>query len=839
MSDNAPAKKKVTRSRNGCHNCKRVKIKCDELKPICSNCIKVKAHCDYSLKLTWGGRPFKKKRDSAELNQGTKKRKQQQHVYPMNNNNNNTNKNNASTPCHLNGLQFVVQSFNGTQQGPYASPTKTIIKQEPIEWQFESPSTMTRIESEPMSSTVSTTTNTNEIPTNNELPANNDINGDIPSTPNNFFSPSGTDLLSNNLHVNFQDISHGMESLSQALEKVTGGGSLFNLAKSEIFQSFISRSLDDPNVFTPPQPSPIDPATGSRSMGTGFSPRIVELDMDNYSADLAKIEECMPEEKGTLDIASPQKAPIRLFSRMPNSAGDSHCYEDDDDIIVNHNNNNNSTHHNYISDDMEVMMADDSYQIADNALNLIPPSLTPLPELLLQVPYYRHLLHFFINVGSAHLVPVPAYLYHENPFKVLLPQMAMEYPAVLTTLLAFSAKVKSSIIGKQDAPQTIVDQLLKRSCTELIKLLKNKDSSTSDATLATVMLLACYELFASIDLEKHRTHAVGARQIINARASLLSIQRSSTITADTPSSTLSSSTTDQTFTVSEGNVNFFLIRWFAYLDVIGALSATKSQKLYLTNLDEQGNYELANFICSINASEDPSEPKRDIDHIMGFDVRFLPYFSEITHLIRKRCYFVEEEGNDPSILPIDLIARALELRDNMVELYEMGEERRQVIVDEMIDKTARRRAQRRKLFVENGSPRSTKLTSLIEQNKILRATNKLFLDMGLINLYRRVLRIPRTSSIIQNLAVGIAKNMEENIVSQSPAEICTVFCSFSAACEILDPFYQQFFFDRFSKLSDMGHANAKKGLVIMQRCWRTGETWFDAAEELDIDVTLL
>lgn len=63
MNENSdPNKKKRTRSRFGCRNCKRLKVKCDEIKPSCSLCLKSNKECDYSIQLTWGGRPFKKKK---------------------------------------------------------------------------------------------------------------------------------------------------------------------------------------------------------------------------------------------------------------------------------------------------------------------------------------------------------------------------------------------------------------------------------------------------------------------------------------------------------------------------------------------------------------------------------------------------------------------------------------------------------------------------------------------------------------------------------------------------------------------------------------------------------
>ncbi|CCH44595.1 Thiamine biosynthesis regulatory protein [Wickerhamomyces ciferrii] len=58
------AKVKRTRTRSGCHNCKRSKVKCDEIKPSCTLCQNSRKKCDYSVHLIWGGRPYKKKRDN-------------------------------------------------------------------------------------------------------------------------------------------------------------------------------------------------------------------------------------------------------------------------------------------------------------------------------------------------------------------------------------------------------------------------------------------------------------------------------------------------------------------------------------------------------------------------------------------------------------------------------------------------------------------------------------------------------------------------------------------------------------------------------------------------------
>ena len=42
-------------------NCKSRKVKCGEEKPRCSNCERLDEDCDYKIRLSWGGRPLKKK----------------------------------------------------------------------------------------------------------------------------------------------------------------------------------------------------------------------------------------------------------------------------------------------------------------------------------------------------------------------------------------------------------------------------------------------------------------------------------------------------------------------------------------------------------------------------------------------------------------------------------------------------------------------------------------------------------------------------------------------------------------------------------------------------------
>jgi len=52
-----------SKSRTGCSECKRKRVKCDEGKPHCGRCKRYPERCSYELKLSWTqGRPFKKPR---------------------------------------------------------------------------------------------------------------------------------------------------------------------------------------------------------------------------------------------------------------------------------------------------------------------------------------------------------------------------------------------------------------------------------------------------------------------------------------------------------------------------------------------------------------------------------------------------------------------------------------------------------------------------------------------------------------------------------------------------------------------------------------------------------
>lgn len=724
QSEAAP-KKQIRRSRLGCHRCKRLKIKCTEERPTCANCQRINKECDYSIKLIWGGRPYKNKARRQNLPYVAS-------AAPL------------ETPSVLTFVSSGFDNPTATSQDNGSSKVKT----EPTELLGEN---------------------------------------------------SGLHLpVSANL-----GLDSGLDAISHNNNRM--------LRNSEIFSSFINSQVLNP----PPGESP--------APHLSHSPLLADL-YDNYSADIARIENSFPVEQKSnyiTDFVNPAfwpKKPVK--------------YTDDEisESNLSYVGTPTPAHNDPLNVSLTVVKSlDEENDISlTHSLANIPPSLTPLPELLMNVPYYRQLLHFWVNVAAPNLVPAPSHIYQDNPFKVLLPQLGMHYPGVLTTILAFAARARDTIDGV--SRNEIIDQLLGRSCNELLKQLQDKDESTSDGTLATILLLSCYEVVNSNDFEKHRTHTTGASQIISARNVKQLAGGSPGSDKDSDSSVSGSSILPKMR--DESDIAFFLMRWFTYVDVLGALSSTRGRENYLRAYRKK-KYSPVEVIPTLDIhSTHSGNRKTDIDYLLGFDVRLLPHFINIALLIGEVEKLMASPGADRSMLPVEYITYALELKERFTQGYESGEEKRQKTIDLLIES---------KLKVKKlTSPRSARnIKELVQHDNILRATNKLYFDTGLLNLYRRVLLLPRSSPMVQDLADNMAEILEYGVAPGSPAEICTIFCHFCAGCETLDPLKRQFYFERFSQLAHDGNVNATKSLVIMNRCWETGEDWITAANALDIDLVLM
>lgn len=711
-------KKKITRSRNGCHRCKRLKSKCSEEKPSCSACLKLGHDCDYSIKLVWGGRQFK-------------------------------NKEKRQSP-HLSGKEFKEVKLNLKAGSVNFVPS-----------QFAVNKSMVKVEER--------------------------------SNPDMQIKLENLECRTDFVRAS-EDQDYGMTRSNSVAESA--------------YKSEPSVPVDAPVVRQNPEifsPMKLDDLIYQHSP-LGSDSRLSELAdvCTNYAVDIDRVNMQVHQDVSgvtTPDFLSPGgwiksgiESPISpdygKSIEMPESSFDGGRVEEVEELLT---------------------------------VSSIPPLLMPLPELLLRIPYYRQLFHFWVEVASNNLVPAPT-LYRDNPFKVLLPQMAMHYSGVLTTILAFAAKAMQTLNGTSGNLE-IIDQLLGRSCNELLRQLEDKSEATSDGTLATILLLSSYEVIHSQNFEKHRTHTYGAGQIVTARRNKLHISGHSPHSDENDGSSSSISVSSH----EESNTAYFLMRWFAYVDVIGALSSTKGREKYLRTYRGKGEYRPVESI-SCEDEDFMDNLNREIDYLLGFDVRMFPHFVNISLLLDEVDLYMSDTQNDKFCLPQNIINAALELKEKFTEDHEAAEEKRQLLLDEMIEVNAR---------TGYVGKQKERLLEIMNKDNILRCTNKLFFYAGLINLYRRVLLLPRELFLVQNLVTKMAEILRLFIEPASPAEICTIFCNFSCGCEVLDPQLRMFFVERFTRLAQEGNSNASKSLIIMGRCWETGEDWITAANALAIDLVLM
>ncbi|ODQ82955.1 hypothetical protein BABINDRAFT_159433 [Babjeviella inositovora NRRL Y-12698] len=756
---------KKKRSRNGCHNCKRLKIKCDELKPTCSYCQKRNSECDYSVKLTWGGRPFKKPRQTKhDFFQ----------VEP------------ANTPSAAPWNAFDTRTPIGPRTPKVDGLTMS---------QFPTPVT-------PMAVTSVT-------------PAH------IP--------PVASSPIETIEESSFQSGISSLNHLWTKLESITNASDALNLRDFGVLDDLLT-SMND----TVPAPIVLE-AKPVESL-----PPLEHTEDNAYAVDLEKVCDYNNTFSDGLSFNLPSSMALR--------------------------NQNNF----YLA---SLTLLDDSdepftslFDINDpiSFFRSIPPTINPLPEILLQVPYYREIFHFYTEVTASMLVPAPAHMYKENPFRVILPRMAMQCLPILCAMLAFAAKHRSIIIG-QAVPVEIIDQLISRSLNGLMAALRNESESKSDTTLATALLLLCYEVFSQNETG-WRTHFVGARRIIRSRNGHKSItsepvNREDTLGAETPGDVMLSldgtrmvGQVQRSYTRSldvhrkvhrnplkrESNIGFFLIRWFAYIDVIGGLASAKPWRnppsRYVPNNDdpEVDEDDFMTDVCLRDETENDMTDFEDIDHFMGFDIKFVPILADIVALISKR----ENVEADEILgtLPIKLVTEALEAKSRLMDCFEIGEKKREKRHQKILELRRKKQEERQQSTTPpdvNSPTTATSEATKISEN-VLRSTNRVFAYMGLINLYRRVLCVPTESPIIQQHAKDIADAFKSNIPACSNAEVCCSFALFTAGCEVMDPEYRIFFQERFTAMSKVGNIAANTALEVMMQCWESGKSWMSILKEQDI-----
>ncbi|CAN6606265.1 hypothetical protein TRVA0_003S01244 [Trichomonascus vanleenenianus] len=692
------------RSRGGCHNCKRLKIKCDEKKPTCSSCTKHNTPCDYSLKLSWGGRPIKK----GQYNEGSIQN---------------------STLVALKGVEdafeqhqeHIFEKFGNLSKVFVPTPDQAPVGSDAFVFEY-----MDR---------------TNPRPASVE---------EIPQKPLVPHQPSPSETIS--IHSSAFPGEYALISRTRSphLFADGGGGGIGHVSVPHV-------SPHEPHephemITEIPRTDLIsEPALNPISWHEFFD------DMP-FAGDFAAIEDTFPDIHSEYRRALMQ-VPLRNLAKATNN----YCSSK--------------------SSPYEVMSSPTSDSSGGDSPIHIPKELSPMPDILLQVPFYRDCFYHFVNVTADVLVPVPRQFYPNNPFRTILPRMALSTPHLLTLLLAYGASHRAQVMGEPE-PVEVLSQLMNRTFDGLSRSLEDHIESKSDSTLATAIMLSSYEIFASNVIDSWRTHLHGAREIVVARG-----------LADNWHKETGPHQLKLLSPEAESNeVSSFLLRAFAYIDVIGALSSSDANSVLL-----KSPYS-ASHLWSIPITKRMSSK---VDFLLGVDLDMILVFSKVSSLARKR-------------LEVDQMHDSEGLEQVLDEAHELS----QILLQSIPTPPHANPA--------SGQVHFTQLQTM----------NVCFCYAVLIHLYRRVLLLPSDSFEVQD-AVRIITGLLDSIIPVgSSIEACMSFPIFTAGCEARDDVTKEKYRVRMTEMQRFGITQIYKAREAMELCWLLGKPWMDVMKQLGWEFVL-
>lgn len=315
----------------------------------------------------------------------------------------------------------------------------------------------------------------------------------------------------------------------------------------------------------------------------------------------------------------------------------------------------------------------------------------------------------------------------------------------------------------------------------LSKALSDPNESTSDLTLATAIMLCSYEIISPNAFNTTwQTHLSAARQILINRPPEKRFRRDP--------------------------FSFFLIRWFAYLDVLGSLSGERSEPL------------IPDYYWADDPSvyEEPHEVQEmPVDCVLGFTTRCVAILAKIGELSRQ-CEQLRGNTNPKDWSPpADILVTAESLR---VELEDAKARASDCCVTDPVH--AHSHMHHNPLAAFGGAPSSPKSNSPSE----LISTNIAFHCAALVHLYRRVYFYPREAPEVQSAAMQIVEAFK-GIARGGNAENCSLFPLFTAGCEVLDENARSYVRERMQGLEKIGMMQFGRAREIMERVWREGQSW--------------
>ena len=369
----------------------------------------------------------------------------------------------------------------------------------------------------------------------------------------------------------------------------------------------------------------------------------------------------------------------------------------------------------------------------------IPRGLTPLPPTLQDNPMNLLYFHHFLNHTARILVPHDC---SANPFKNILPQMAVRDINLLHLLLAYSASHRALLL-KHPEPANRIALWVEDVFPSLRRALDDPTGQISNANLATAIMLASLGIISPNAFGvtvPWQNHLKVARRMILARGGAQSVHR-------------------------KDKVSYFLSRWFAYLDVLGSLSGSKNEEPLFG-----GNY----------WANDDSDDGFQIDCLLGFTSRCVSILAKIAQLA-SQC---DSERIDPETKSI---------REDWRPPEETMKKAEQLKLDLQNARMHRYKGcPHRPSTPIKSNPTSGQLGSSDDTNSPgwdlleMVATNEAFHWAGLVHLNRRILG-KKSEDIEVQIAVREIISALFKVRPGGTAEACLLFPMFTAGCDAKDP----------------------------------------------------
>lgn len=340
----------------------------------------------------------------------------------------------------------------------------------------------------------------------------------------------------------------------------------------------------------------------------------------------------------------------------------------------------------------------------------------------------------------------------------------------MNLLLAYSASHRARLLDHKE-PTERIGRFLDETVRSLQASLDDPVAAKSDSTLATAIMLSSYQIISPNPFNMAglnitwQTHLSAARKIILARGGAQGMH-------------------------SRDKVSYFLVRWFAYLDLLGSLSGREIDEPFFS-----GKY-------WTNDDEEDEQEEFSVDCFFGFTGRCVSILAKIGELARQceaeKREFLERSSMNPRGMLITRDADPLQSWNPTSAIYTAAMALQQELED------ARGKASGHCSHTHHHGQHFRTGSPSDEFDAVeLLATNDAFHWAALVHLYRRVLNYPTHNPRVQNAVAQIVMAMLK-VRQGGTAENCLLFPLFSAGCEAIEHRHREYTLKRMVEVEKSG-----------------------------------